>query len=48
LKNLTNVLSEFSIKEKEILSDHFSNADDNVFAITTPRQVDRGALMSRI
>jgi len=44
---LTNVLSEFSIKEKEILSDHFSNADDNVFAITTPRQVDRGALMSR-
>ena len=47
MKNLTNVLSEFSIKEKEILSDHFSNADDNVFAITTPRQVDRGALMSR-
>ena len=44
---MTNVLSEFSIKEKEILSDHFSNADDNVFAITTPRQVDRGALMSR-
>jgi len=40
-------LSEFSIKEKEILSDHFSNADDNVFAIITPRQVDRGALMSR-
>ena len=47
MKNLTNVLSEFSIKEKEILSDHFSNADDNVFAIITPRQVDRGALMSR-
>ena len=44
---MTNVLSEFSIKEKEILSDHFSNADDNVFAIITPRQVDRGALMSR-
>ena len=44
---MTNILSEFSIKEKEILSDHFSNADDNVFAITTPRQVDRGALMSR-
>ncbi len=40
-------MSEFSIKEKEILSDHFSNADDNVFAIITPRQVDRGALMSR-
>ena len=44
---MTTVLSEFSIKEKKILSNHFSNADDNVFAITTPRQVDRGALMSR-
>ena len=41
------LLSEFSNKEKKILSDHFSNADDNVFAIITPRQVDRGALMSR-
>lgn len=40
-------MSEFSIKEKKILSNHFSNADDNVFAITTPKQVDRGALMSR-
>jgi len=40
-------LSEFSIKEKKILSDHFSNTDENVFAIITPRQVDRGALMSR-
>ena len=40
-------MSEFSSKEKEILSDHFSNTDENVFAITTPRQVDRGALMSR-
>ncbi|MEK6907657.1 MAG: FAD-dependent thymidylate synthase [Thermoproteota archaeon] len=40
-------MSEFSIKEKKILSNHFSNADDNVFAIITPRQVDRGALMSR-
>jgi len=40
-------LSEFSIKEKKILSNHFSNVEDNVFAITTPRQVDRGALMSR-
>ena len=44
---MTTVLSEFSIKEKKILSNHFSNADDNVFAIITPRQVDRGALMSR-
>jgi len=40
-------LSEFSIKEKKILSDHFSNIDGDVFAIITPRQVDRGALMSR-
>jgi len=40
-------LSEFSKNERKILSDHFSNADDNVFAIITPRQVDRGALMSR-
>ena len=47
MKNLTTVLSEFSIKEKKILSNHFSNVEDNVFAITTPRQVDRGALMSR-
>jgi len=41
------ILPEFSIKEKKILSDHFSNTDGTVFAITTPRQVDRGALMSR-
>ena len=40
-------MSEFSIKEKKILSDHFSNTDGNVFAIITPKQVDRGALMSR-
>lgn len=41
------MLSKFSIKEKKILSEHFSNTDGNVFAIITPRQVDRGALMSR-
>jgi len=40
-------LSEFSIEEEKTLSDHFSNTKDNVFAIITPRQVDRGALMSR-
>lgn len=40
-------MEEFSPSEKDALSDHFSNADRNVFAITTPRQVDRGALMSR-
>jgi len=41
------LLSEFSIKERKILSDHFSNIDKSVFAIITPKQVDRGALMSR-
>ena len=40
------MLSEFSSIEKKTLSDHFSNTEDNVFAIITPRQVDRGALMS--
>ena len=40
-------MSEFSSKEKKILSEHFSNTDSGVFAIITPRQVDRGALMSR-
>ncbi len=41
------MLSEFSPKERRILLEHFSNTDKPVFAITTPRQVDRGALMSR-
>ena len=41
------MLSEFSSIEKKTLSDHFSNTEDNVFAIITPQQVDRGALMSR-
>ncbi|HJT10956.1 MAG TPA: FAD-dependent thymidylate synthase [Candidatus Nitrosotalea sp.] len=40
-------MSEFSEHEKEILLKHFSNVDGSVFAITTTRQVDRGALMSR-
>lgn len=40
-------MSEFSDNERKILSDHFSNTEGNVFAIITPRQVDRGALMSR-
>jgi len=38
---------KFSKKESKILSKHFSNVDKSVFAITTPKQVDRGALMSR-
>lgn len=40
-------MSEFTAEEKEKLANHFSNSDDSVFAIITPRQVDRGALMSR-
>jgi len=47
LRNCKLLLSEFSSKEKKILSEHFSNTDTGVFAIITPRQVDRGALMSR-
>jgi thymidylate synthase ThyX len=38
---------EFSEEEKETLKEHFSNVDRPVFAILTPKQVDRGALMSR-
>lgn len=38
---------DFSDREKSILDQHFSNTDKHVFAIITPRQVDRGALMSR-
>ena len=41
------MLSEFTPEEREKLKNHFSNSDDSVFAIITPRQVDRGALMSR-
>lgn len=40
-------LDSFSEVEKAELEGHFSNTDRQVFAITTPRQVDRGALMSR-
>jgi thymidylate synthase ThyX len=42
-----NSVYDFSDREKSILDQHFSNTDKYVFAITTPRQVDRGALMSR-
>ena len=37
----------FSDKEREILLSHFTNSDKPIFAIITPKQVDRGALMSR-
>ena len=40
-------MTKFSKKEKKILENHFSNSNDDVFAIITPKQVDRGALMSR-
>ena len=38
---------KFSASERKKLLKHFSNIDDSVFVITTPKQVDRGALMSR-
>ena len=44
MKNLTSMLSEFSIKKK-ILSVPFQILM-SVFAIITPRQVDHDALMS--
>ena len=40
-------MPKFSNNEKNILIKHFSNTENSVFAITTPKQVDRGALMSR-
>ncbi|MDQ3872939.1 MAG: FAD-dependent thymidylate synthase [Thermoproteota archaeon] len=40
-------LDTFNEEEKSILQNHFSNVEGQVFAITTPKQVDRGALMSR-
>ena len=38
---------QFSASDRKALKGHFSNIDGNIFCITTPRQVDRGALMSR-
>ena len=40
-------MPKFSNNEKNILIKHFSNTEKSVFAITTEKQVDRGALMSR-
>lgn len=34
-------------EEADLLKGHFSNPRENVFVLTTPSQVDRGALMSR-
>ena len=49
---MTNINKEhfhdnFSDQDRSILRSHFSNTDRAIFAIITPRQVDRGALMSR-
>ena len=41
------MLEKFTKQEQDSLKGHFSNLDKNVFAITTPSQTDRGALMSR-
>jgi thymidylate synthase ThyX len=46
-RNNDNFLDNFTDEEKSVLKLHFSNPDRAVFAIITPRQVDRGALMSR-
>ena len=43
----SNASTKFTPEEEKLLSMHFSNTRDDVFAIITPRQVDRGALMSR-
>jgi thymidylate synthase ThyX len=44
---LANSSDSFLEEERKKLLFHFSNIDKPVFAIITPRQVDRGALMSR-
>ena len=46
-KNKDPLYDEFLEEERTVLQSHFSNTDRNVFAIITPKQVDRGALMSR-
>jgi len=47
LSNDMSFSDDFSKEERLLLDSHFSNTDRRVFAIITPRQVDRGALMSR-
>lgn len=46
-KNKNSFYDVFLEEERTVLQSHFSNTDKNVFAIITPKQVDRGALMSR-
>ena len=40
-------MGEFTDEEASRLEGHFSNTTGDIFVITTPNQVDRGALMSR-
>jgi thymidylate synthase ThyX len=47
ISNNIRFRDDFSSEERLALNSHFSNTDRRVFAIITPRQVDRGALMSR-
>src|ERR687897_1523944 len=47
LSNDMSFRDDFSKEERLLLNSHFSNTDRRVFAIITPKQVDRGALMSR-
>ena len=46
-KNKNPFHDVFMEEERIVLQSHFSNTDKNIFAIITPKQVDRGALMSR-
>ena len=46
-KNKNPFYDVFMEEERTVLQSHFSNTDKNIFAIITPKQVDRGALMSR-
>ena len=46
-KNENSFYDIFIEEERAVLKSHFSNIDKNIFAIITPKQVDRGALMSR-
>ena len=46
-KNKKPFYDIFTEEERTVLQSHFSNTDKNIFAIITPKQVDRGALMSR-
>ena len=46
-KNKDTDEKPFSEKERETLLQHFTNIDKPIFGIITPKQVDRGALMSR-